>query len=43
MMGIAQGMPDAFHCEIRAPVIVHNKPADSRRKIAPARRDPEVA
>ena len=43
MMRIAQSMLDAFDCEIRAPVIVHNKPADPRQEIAPAGRDPEVA
>jgi len=34
MVGIAQGVLDTFHLEIRGPVIVHDKPADPRQKIA---------
>ena len=43
MMGVAQGMLDIFHLEIWGPVIVYDKPGDSRQKIPPAGRDPEMA
>ena len=43
MMGIAQGVLDTFHLEIRGPVIVHDKPADPGQKIASAGRDAKVA
>ena len=41
-MGIARNMLDISHREIRAPVIVYNKPADPRQEIASVGRYPKV-